>query len=160
FHLATTGRPGPVVVDVPKDVLSATTTRRAPAPLPLPGYQVIGPPSADDIAAAAALLRAAARPLLLLGGGALIADAGPALLALAARFQMPVVSPLNAKGVVAEDHPLAHGMIGMYGRKSGIWAMEQADLLLAVGCRFTDRITGAADRFAAGKRLIHIDIDA
>ena len=160
FHIATTGRPGPVVVDLPKDVLMASTQRRAARPLPLPGYRAVGAPDAGAIAAAADLLRAAQRPLLLLGGGALIADAGSPLRALAERFEMPVVSTLNAKGVLSEDHPLAHGMIGMYGRKSGVWAMAQADVLLAVGCRFTDRITGAASRFAVGTRVIYVDIDA
>ena len=160
FHIATTGRPGPVVVDVPKDVLTATTGMRSPSALSLPGYHPVDLPDPSAVATAAALLRDAQRPLLLLGGGALAADAGLPLLALAERFQMPVVSTLSAKGVVPEEHPLAHGMIGMYGRKSGIWAIQQCDLLLAVGCRFTDRITGAAERFAAGKRLIHVDIDA
>jgi acetolactate synthase-1/2/3 large subunit len=160
FHIACTGRPGPVVVDVPKDVLMATTARRCARSRPLPGYRSVGAPAADRIAAAAELLRRAERPLLLLGGGALIADAGTALLALAERFDVPIVTTINAKGVVPESHPQAHGMIGMYGRKSGVWAMAECDLLLAFGCRFTDRITGAADRFAAGKRLVHIDIDA
>ena len=160
FHIACSGRPGPVVIDVPKDVLMATTARRAAGPRALPGYRCAGAPAADRIAAAADLLQRAERPLLLLGGGALIADAGAAVLALAERFDMPIVTTINAKGVVPESHPQAHGMIGMYGRKSGVWAMAECDLLLAFGCRFTDRITGAADRFAAGKRLVHIDIDA
>jgi acetolactate synthase-1/2/3 large subunit len=160
FHIAMTGRPGPVVVDVPKDVLVATTGRRAPRPMPLPGYRAVAAPDRAAIGAAAALLRRAERPLLLLGGGALIADAGRPLRALAERFELPVVSTINAKGVMPERHPLAHGIIGMYGRKSGVWAMAQCDLLLAFGCRFTDRITGAVDRFAAGKQLVHVDIDA
>jgi acetolactate synthase I/II/III large subunit len=160
FHIATTGRPGPVVIDLPKDVLMASTDQRAARPLPLPGYRTVGAPEPTAIAAAADLLRHAERPLLLIGGGALIADAGGPLRMLAERFDMPVVSTLNAKGVLPEDHPLAHGMIGMYGRKSGVWAMAQADVLLAFGCRFTDRITGAANRFAVGTRLVHIDIDA
>jgi acetolactate synthase-1/2/3 large subunit len=160
FHIAGTGRPGPVVIDVPKDVLMATTARRVPRPLPLPGYRAVAPPDRGAIGRAATLLRRAERPLLLLGGGALIAEAGPPLLTLVERLELPVVTTINAKGVIPERHPQAHGMIGMYGRKSGVWALEHCDLLLAFGCRFTDRITGAVDRFAADKRLVHIDIDA
>ena len=160
FHIASTGRPGPVVVDVPKDVLMATTTRRAPQPLPLPGYRTVGPPARAAIARAADFLRRAERPLLLLGGGTLIAEAGGPLLTLAERFALPVVTTINAKGVIPESHAQAHGMIGMYGRKSGVWATLHCDLLVAFGCRFTDRITGAVDRFAAGKQLVHVDIDA
>src|SRR5262245_2249346 len=117
FHIASTGRPGPVVIDVPKDVLAARTARRAARALPLPGYRPAGAPNGAHIAAAAELLRRAQRPLLLLGGGALIADAGAPLLALAERFALPVVSTINAKGVISETHPQAHGIIGMYGRK-------------------------------------------
>ena len=160
FHIACTGRPGPVLIDVPKDVLMAATSRRAPRALRLPGFRSPPPPAAAAIAAAAALLQDAERPVLLLGGGALIADAGEPLRRLAERFDMPVVTTINAKGVMPESHRLAHGMIGMYGRKSGVWAMMQCDLLLAFGCRFTDRITGATDAFAAGKRLVHVDVDA
>jgi acetolactate synthase-1/2/3 large subunit len=160
FHIARTGRPGPVVIDVPKDVLMGTTTRRVPRPLPLPGYRVAGEPSRAAIAAAAESLRHAERPVLLLGGGALIADAGMPLLRLAERFQLPVVTTINAKGAIPESHAQVHGMIGMYGRKSGVWALGACDLLLAFGCRFTDRITGAAEQFAAGKRLVHVDVDA
>lgn len=160
FHIATTGRPGPVLIDVPKDVLGATTRRRAPRPARLPGYRLAGAPDPAGVARAADMLRAAARPVLLLGGGALIADAGAPLRALAERFAMPVVTTINAKGVIPDSHPQAHGMIGMYGRKSGLWALSECDVLLAVGCRFTDRITGATDRFAAGKQLIHVDVDA
>jgi acetolactate synthase-1/2/3 large subunit len=160
FHIACSGRPGPVLIDVPKDVLMATTSRRTPRRLRLPGFRAAPPPAPASIAAAATLLQTAQRPLLLLGGGALIAEAGAPLRRLAERFEMPVVTTINAKGVMPESHPLAHGMIGMYGRKSGVWAMTQCDLLLAFGCRFTDRITGTTDAFAAGKRLVHVDVDA
>ncbi len=160
FHIAATGRPGPVFIDLPKDVLMAITERRSPRPLPLPGYRNRIDPDPAAIAAAADLLRGAERPLLLLGGGALIADAGAPLLALAERLDLPVVSTINAKGVIPESHPSSHGMIGMYGRKSGVWALMNTDLLLAFGCRFTDRITGDAARFAAGKKIVHVDVDA
>jgi len=160
FHIAATGRPGPVFIDLPKDVLMAITERRSPRPLPLPGYRNRIDPDPAAIAAAADLLQRAERPLLLLGGGALIADAGAPLLALAERLDLPVVSTINAKGVIPESHPSSHGMIGMYGRKSGVWALMNTDLLLAFGCRFTDRITGDAARFAAGKKIVHVDVDA
>jgi acetolactate synthase-1/2/3 large subunit len=159
FHLATTGRPGPVLVDVPKDVLAAVSGS-AVATLPLPGFR---PPPAPDpaaIDAALDLLRRAERPLLLLGGGALIAEAGPPLRVLAERLGLHVVTTINAKGVFPESHPQAHGMIGMYGRKSGVWGLMHCDLLIAFGCRFTDRVTGATERFAAGAQLVHIDVDA
>jgi acetolactate synthase-1/2/3 large subunit len=160
FHIASTGRPGPVVIDVPKDVMMASTSRRAPRALPLPGYRTPTAPAAAAIDAAAERLRHAQRPVLLLGGGALIADAGAPLLTLAERFALPIVTTINAKGVIPESHPQAHGMIGMYGRKSGVWALAECDLLLAFGCRFTDRITGAVAPFARGKELVHIDVDA
>jgi len=160
FHIAATGRPGPVFIDLPKDVLMATTTRQSPCPLDLPGYRNIVDPDPSAIMAAAHLLRAAERPLMLLGGGALIAEAGQPLRALSEQLELPVVSTINAKGVIPESHPLAHGVIGMYGRKSGVWGMMNADVLLAVGCRFTDRITGRTDRFVAGKKIIHVDVDA
>ena len=160
FHIASTGRPGPVFIDLPKDVLMATTTQRSPYPLALPGYHPVVDPDPAAVAAAADLLRGAQRPLMLLGGGALIAEAGKPLRALAEQFDLPVVTTINAKGIIPESHPLAHGVIGMYGRKSGVWGLMNADVLLAFGCRFTDRITGRIDRFAARKRIIHVDIDA
>jgi len=160
FHIASTGRPGPVFIDLPKDVLMATTMQRSPYPLTLPGYRPVTDPDPAAVAAAADLLRGAQRPLMLLGGGALIAEAGKPLRALAEQLELPVVTTINAKGVIPESHPLAHGVIGMYGRKSGVWGMMNADVLLAFGCRFTDRITGRIDRFVAGKRIIHVDIDA
>lgn len=160
FHLATSGRPGPVVVDLPKDVLVATTTASHPAPLAMPGYRLAPEPNPADVAAAVALLTNAERPLLLVGGGALIAEAGPKLQALAERLGLPIVSTINAKGLISEHHPQSLGMIGMYGRKAAVHALRECDVLLAVGCRFTDRITGPVDAFARGKRIIHVDVDA
>jgi len=160
FHLAASGRPGPVLIDLPKDVLTATTTARRPAPLPMPGYRMAPAPDADAIARAVALLAEAERPLLLVGGGALIAEAGPALTALAERLALPIVSTINAKGLISEHHPQSLGMIGMYGRKAAVHALRECDVLLAVGCRFTDRITGPVDAFARGKRIVHLDVDA
>ena len=160
FHLATSGRPGPVVVDLPRDVLLATTTDRRPAPLSMPGYHAVPLPDPDAVAEAAALLAGAERPLLLAGGGALIAEAGAALQELAERLDLPIVCTINAKGLVSERHPQSLGMIGMYGRKAAVHALRECDVLLAVGCRFTDRITGPTASFARGKRIIHVDVDA
>jgi acetolactate synthase-1/2/3 large subunit len=97
---------------------------------------------------------------MLLGGGATIANAGREALALAERLAIPIVTTITAKGVVPERHPLVHGMIGMYGRRSGVFGLLECDVLLAVGCRFTDRITGRPTSFARGKTVIHIDVDA
>ena len=159
FHIAASGRPGPVLIDVPKDVLAATTDADGTA-WSLPGYRPAAEPAPADIAAVAELLRRAERPLLLLGGGALIAEAGAPLRALVERLGLHVVTTINAKGVIPESHPQAHGMIGMYGRKSGVWGLMHCDLLLAFGCRFTDRITGATERFAPEATLVHVDVDA
>jgi acetolactate synthase-1/2/3 large subunit len=160
FHLATSGRPGPIIVDLPKDVLLATSTQHRPAPFPLPGYRLAPGPEPGAVAEAAALLAGAERPLLLVGGGALTAGAGPALQRLAERLGLPIVSTINAKGLVSERHPQVLGMIGMYGRKAAVHALRECDVLLAVGCRFTDRITGPPDAFARGKRIVHVDVDA
>jgi acetolactate synthase-1/2/3 large subunit len=160
FRIAATGRPGPVYVDLPRDLLAAAAPRVRRPPLPLSGYRPAAAPDPTRIAHAARLLGAAKRPVLLLGGGAVASGAGAPLRALAERLQLPVVTTINAKGVFPESHPQAHGMIGMYGRRSGIWALGEADVLLAFGCRFTDRITGRAGEFAARKRIIHVDIDA
>jgi acetolactate synthase-1/2/3 large subunit len=160
FRIASSGRPGPVFVDLPKDVLAATAPDHAPPPLALPGYRPAAEPDPRDVARAAAVLAAAERPVMLLGGGALAAGAGGPLRELAERLLLPVVTTINAKGVFPESHPQAHGMIGMYGRRSGIWALGEADAVLAFGCRFTDRITGRAAEFAAGKRIVHVDVDA
>lgn len=158
FEIARSGRPGPVYVDLPKDVLIGTTfattheLRGSIATTRIPdGGQI------DD---AARLLRAADRPILLLGGGAVTAESREELIAFAERLGLPVVTTINAKGLFPESHPQALGMIGMYGRKSGVWALNESDVLLALGCRFTDRITGQTDAFARGKRIIHVDVDA
>jgi acetolactate synthase-1/2/3 large subunit len=127
FHIACSGRPGPVVVDVPKDVLMATTARRSARPRALPGYRCAPAPAADRIAAAAELLRRAERPLLLLGGGALIADAGAALLAaLAERFDMPIVTTINAEAGVLVAHPQLRCRRGLHVGRLGDGGMRSA----------------------------------
>lgn len=159
FEIARSGRPGPVYVDLPKDALIATTPSAA-----FTAFDRASEPSAEPdseaIAAAAALLARAHRPILLLGGGAVTAECRDDVLDLAELLVLPVVTTINAKGLFPESHPQALGMIGMYGRKSGVWALNKADVVLALGCRFTDRITGQTDAFVRGKQIIHVDVDA
>ena len=159
FHIATTGRPGPVIIDVPKDLSSASCTAPLDAEMDLPGY---GPPPAlnlkqvQDIAAA---LNRSTRPLLLCGHGVLISSAVPALRALAEKLGAPVTSTLLGKGGFPEDHPLSLGMLGMHGTAYANKAMEECDLIMSIGSRYDDRITGKASQFCKNAIRIHIDID-
>lgn len=159
FEIARSGRPGPVYVDLPKDVLIGTT----PVARYEPERRIVmarREPDGDQIENAARLLRAATRPILLLGGGAVTAGCREELIGFAERLGLPVVTTINAKGLFPESHPQCLGMIGMYGRKSAVWALDESDVVLALGCRFTDRITGQADAFVRGKQIIHVDVDA
>ncbi len=160
FHLATTGRPGPVLVDVPKDVSNASMEWHWPDRLDLPGYRVPGPPERADIERAAALMAAARRPVLYVGGGVLKARATEALRALAERTGFPVVTTLMARGAFPDSHPQCLGMPGMHGNYTAVTAMQRADLLVALGARFDDRVTGRLDAFAPGAKVVHVDIDA
>ncbi|MBM3685321.1 MAG: biosynthetic-type acetolactate synthase large subunit [Actinobacteria bacterium] len=168
FHLATTGRPGPVLVDIPKDIVDPANPRSAmewywptdeEVAASLPGYrpQVEGDPAL--VAAAAELLCAAERPVLYIGGGILKARAAEALRALAEMTGIPVVTTLMARGAFPDDHPLCLGMPGMHGNYTAITAMQEADLLVALGSRFDDRVTGKLDGFAPDARIVHVDID-
>ena len=168
FHLATTGRPGPVLVDIPKDIVDPANPRSAmewywptdeEVAASLPGYrpQVEGDPAL--VAAAAELLCGAERPVLYIGGGILKARAAEALRALAEMTGIPVVTTLMARGAFPDDHPLCLGMPGMHGNYTAITAMQEADLLVALGSRFDDRVTGKLDGFAPDARIIHVDID-
>ena len=163
FHLATTGRPGPVLVDVPKDVLQATMTWEWPSHddvlASLPGYRpnVKGHPRM--IKEATKLILAAERPLLYVGGGMLKARAADELRALAELTGIHVVTTLMARGVFPDDHPLALGMPGMHGNATAVTAMQKSDLLITLGARFDDRITGRVDSFAPEAKIIHVDID-
>jgi acetolactate synthase-1/2/3 large subunit len=162
FHLATTGRPGPVLVDVPKDVTQATMEWWWPESLEeldLPGYRAH--PQIDEraVAAAAALIEAAERPVLYVGGGTLKARASASLLAFAERTGIPVVTTLMARGAFPDSHPQHLGMPGMHGFYSAVTAMQRSDLLITLGARFDDRVTGRLDGFAPGARVIHVDVD-
>ncbi len=159
FHVATTGRPGPVLVDFPKDVANSLTTWEEPGPVDLPGYR---PPAAADpaaIAAAAELVLAAERPVLYVGGGVLKADASAALSRLVELTGIPVVTTLMARGAFPDGHRLCFGMPGMHGNFTAVTAMQRADLLVALGSRFDDRVTGKVSSFAPLAKVVHVDID-
>ena len=159
FLIASTGRPGPVYIDLPKDVLEAQTTRRRATPARLPGYRPPPLPSPSEISDIRRLLVNAERPFMLIGGGAVISEAGEVLQRLAEHLQIPVATTIMGKGIISEDHPQVLGPIGMYGRKSAQHALMQSDVMLTFGCRFSDRITGKPQSFANNKTIIHIDID-
>ena len=159
FFLAESGRPGPVLIDLPKDVLNTLIDPELKEDFQLPGYAV---PEAGDpqaIQAAAQMLREARRPVLLAGHGAVIAGAGEALLALAEKLRIPVTNTLLGKGAFPESHPLALGMLGMHGTAYANRAVEHCDLIMSVGSRWDDRIVGKLSEFCPRARKIHVDID-
>jgi acetolactate synthase I/II/III large subunit len=162
FHVATTGRPGPVLVDVPKDVSNATMDWYWPSSvdeLDLPGYhpQKEGDPAL--IRRAVELMLSAKRPVLYVGGGILKARASEGLRLLAERTGIPVVTTLMGRGAFPDSHPLCLGMPGMHGNYTAVTAMQKADLLIALGSRFDDRVTGKISAFAPDAKIIHVDID-
>ena len=162
FHVATTGRPGPVLVDVPKDVSNSQMDWYWPTSLDeldLPGYspRVEGDP--EEVRKAAALILGAQRPVIYAGGGILKARAAEALRTLAERTGIPVVTTLMARGAFPDSHPLCLGMPGMHGNYTAVTAMQGADLLIALGSRFDDRVTGKVSAFAPEARIVHVDID-
>ncbi len=163
FHLATTGRPGPVLLDVPKDVLQAEMTWSWPTDsdvaTSLPGYKPTVNGHPRMIKEAARLIAEARRPVIYAGGGILKSRAAEVLRELAELIDVPVVTTLMARGAFPDDHPLCLGMPGMHGNYTAITAMQQSDLLIALGTRFDDRVTGRVANFAPEARVIHVDID-
>ncbi len=161
FHVATTGRPGPVLIDIPKDVAQSTMEWYWPTPddLDLPGYRPVREGDPALVREAAELLLAAERPVIYAGGGILKSRASAALLELAERTGIPVVTTLMARGCFPDSHPLCLGMPGMHGTYTAVTAMQKSDLLIALGSRFDDRVTGQVSSFAAGARVIHVDVD-
>jgi acetolactate synthase I/II/III large subunit len=159
FHLAATGRPGPVLVDIPKDVLQAQTSFAWPPLLDLPGYRPTLHPHGKQIREAARLITAARRPVLYVGGGVIRARATDALGALAELTGAPVVTTLMARGAFPDSHPQHLGMPGMHGTVAAVYALQQADLIVALGARFDDRVTGRLDSFAPDAAVVHADID-
>jgi acetolactate synthase-1/2/3 large subunit len=159
FHIATTGRPGPVLIDVPKDVLQGTMDWYWPDSVDLPGYKPTLRGHPRMIKEAARLILEAERPILYVGGGILKARAAEALRELAELTQIHVVTTLMARGAFPDSHPLCLGMPGMHGNATAVTAMQKSDLLIALGARFDDRITGKIDSFAPEAKVIHVDID-
>ncbi len=163
FHIATTGRPGPTLVDLPKDVLQNKMSWHWPTDDEvldsLPGYKPTTKGHSRMIKEAAQLILRSERPVLYVGGGVLKARAADALRALAELTQIPVVTTLMARGAFPDDHPLCLGMPGMHGTATAVTAMQKADLLIALGARFDDRVTGRVNTFAQEAKIIHVDID-
>lgn len=161
FYIARTGRPGPVLVDVPKDVglEEFDYLPVEPGDVTLPGYKPTVKGNPRQLQSAIELICQARQPLLYVGGGAIAANAHAEVKALAELFQIPVTTTLMGKGAFDEKHPLAVGMLGMHGTAYANFAISECDLLIAVGARFDDRVTGKLDEFATRAQVIHIDID-
>ena len=159
FHVASTGRPGPVLVDIAKDALQAMTDFSWPVPFELPGYHPVTRPHARQVREAARLITESRRPVLYVGGGVIKARAAGQLRELAELTGIPVVTTLMARGAFPDRHPQHMGMPGMHGTVAAVGALQQADLLIALGTRFDDRVTGKLDTFAPGALIVHADID-
>jgi len=159
FYLAGSGRPGPVLVDVSKDALQAMTTFDWPTDISLPGYHPVTKPHSKQVREAARLILESSRPVLYVGGGVIRADASAQLRELAELTGLPVVTTLMARGAFPDSHPLHMGMPGMHGTVGAVGALQKADLLVTLGARFDDRVTGKLSTFAPGAKVIHADID-
>ncbi len=159
FYLASTGRPGPVLVDIAKSALQATTTFDWPRELHLPGYRPVTKPHAKQIREAAKLILESRRPVLYVGGGTIRAAASRELRELAEFTGMPVVTTLMARGAFPDSHPQHLGMPGMHGTVAAVAGLQRSDLIISLGARFDDRVTGNLDSFAPGAKVVHVDID-
>ncbi|MFF4009590.1 acetolactate synthase large subunit [Streptomyces sp. NPDC001717] len=159
FHIASTGRPGPVLVDIAKDALQAQTTFSWPPSQDLPGYRPVTKPHAKQIREAAKMIAVAKQPVLYVGGGVMKAGATAELKVLAELTGLPVVTTLMALGSIPDTHPQNLGMPGMHGAVTAVTALQKSDLLVALGTRFDDRVTGKLDSFAPFAKVIHADID-
>jgi acetolactate synthase-1/2/3 large subunit len=159
FHIATTGRPGPVLVDIAKDALQKETTYNWPTSIDLPGYKPQVIPNQSAINDAAALIASSLKPVFYVGGGVIKANGARELLELAELLGAPVVTTLMARGAFPDSHPLHMGMPGMHGTVAAVTALQKADLLITLGARFDDRVTGKLSTFAVNAKVIHADID-
>ncbi|MDO5083149.1 MAG: acetolactate synthase large subunit [Arachnia propionica] len=159
FHIASTGRPGPVLVDIAKDALAGSAPFHWPRELELPGYKPTIKPHVRQVKAAARMIEQSRRPVLYIGGGVVRAQAFEALAQLVEKTRIPVVTTLMARGAFPDSHELHMGMPGMHGTVAAVGALQKADLLIAVGTRFDDRVTGRLDSFAPHAKVIHADID-
>ncbi|RZS87045.1 acetolactate synthase large subunit [Motilibacter rhizosphaerae] len=159
FHIASTGRPGPVLVDVAKDALQSLTTFTWPSSIDLPGYRPVSKPHGKQVREAAKLILSSKRPVLYVGGGVIRARASAELRQLAELTGIPVVTTLMARGAFPDSHPQHLGMPGMHGTVAAVTALQKADLLITLGARFDDRVTGKLSSFAPLAKVIHADID-
>ncbi|MGI5952583.1 MAG: acetolactate synthase large subunit [Brooklawnia sp.] len=159
FHIASTGRPGPVLVDIAKDALVNSAPFDYDDELVMPGYKPTSQPNSRQVKAAAKLICASERPVLYIGGGVIKARAWQELADLVELTEIPVVTTLMARGAFPDDHRLHMGMPGMHGAVSAVGALQKSDLLIAVGTRFDDRVTGQLETFAPGAKVIHADVD-
>lgn len=159
FHIATTGRPGPVLIDLPKDVTAAKADFRWPPKMQLPGYRVPKNGHGVNVPQWVEVLSQAKRPVIYAGGGVITSGASSELLRLAEKCQIPVTTTLLGKGSFPEHHPLSLGMLGMHGTAYANYAVTKCDLLIALGARFDDRVTGCLESFAPSAQVIHVDID-
>jgi acetolactate synthase-1/2/3 large subunit len=159
FYIASTGRPGPVLVDIAKDAQQAMTTFDFPEKVELPGYRPAAKPHSKQIREAAKLIVSAKRPVFYVGGGVVLANASNELKTLAELTGIPVVTTLMARGAFPDNHPQHMGMPGMHGKVGAVGALQRADLLIALGTRFDDRVTGKLSSFAPGAAVIHAAID-
>jgi len=159
FHIASTGRPGPVLVDIAKSALQSMTTFEWPKELHLPGYRPVTRPHSKQIREAARLMLESRRPVLYVGGGTIRSGASAELKELAELTGMPVVTTLMARGAFPDSHPQHLGMPGMHGTVAAVAALQKSDLIISLGARFDDRVTGNLDSFAPGAKVIHADID-
>ena len=159
FYLASSGRPGPVLVDVSKDALQAMTTFTWPTDISLPGYHPVTKPHSKQVREAARLILDSPRPVLYVGGGVIRSNASAQLRELADLTGLPVVTTLMARGAFPDSHPQHMGMPGMHGTVGAVGALQKADLIVALGARFDDRVTGKLSTFAPGATIVHADID-
>ncbi|HET6186432.1 MAG TPA: acetolactate synthase large subunit [Trebonia sp.] len=159
FHLAGTGRPGPVLVDIAKDAMQAMTEFTWPVQYDLPGYHPVTRPHSRQVREAGRMITDAKKPVLYVGGGVIKADAAAELKELAELTRAPVVTTLMARGAFPDSHPQHLGMPGMHGTVAAVGALQRADLIVALGARFDDRVTGKLDTFAPDALIVHADID-
>jgi acetolactate synthase-1/2/3 large subunit len=159
FHIAHTGRPGPVLVDLPKDILNQTFEWDWPEAIDLPGYRPTVRGHSRMVREAIELIAQAKRPVIYAGGGLVRADAADELREFAHLLEVPVVTTLMARGIIDEGDDLAVGMPGMHGHYTAVMAMQEADLLITLGARFDDRVTGHLGSFAPHAKVVHVDID-
>ncbi|MEU4319698.1 acetolactate synthase large subunit [Nocardia fluminea] len=159
FYLAASGRPGAVLVDITKDALQAQTTFSWPPEMRLPGYRPVTKPHGKQVREAARMILESKQPVLYVGGGVIKSDASPELLELAELTGIPVVTTLMARGAFPDSHTLNMGMPGMHGTVGAVAALQKSDLLITLGARFDDRVTGQLDSFAPDAKVIHADID-